>query len=110
MYNYIDKTDNEMTNIFVSLISLLQLSQILMEFNMSNGYEHWILPDLCWEKEWRAEKDRGLGFTMDIFKSKKGHELGGFEHTLRHYNTYDIDIMDGREGSVLLTDDGLRMG
>ena len=67
MYNYIDKIDNEMTDIFVSLISLLQQSQILMEFNMSNGYEHWILPDLCWEKEWRAEKDRGLGFTMDIF-------------------------------------------
>jgi hypothetical protein len=62
------------------------------------------------EKEWREEKDRGLGFIVEIFERKKGHELGGFEHTMQHFRIYDIDVMDGREGIVLLTYDGSRMG
>jgi len=52
------------------------------------------------------EKDRGLGFIVEIFESKKGHGLGGFEHTMQHFRIYDIDVMDGREGIVLLTYDG----
>jgi hypothetical protein len=47
---------------------------------------------------------------VEIFESKKGHELGGFEHTMQHFRIYDIDVMDGREGIVLLTYDGSRMG